>query len=483
MKYRLEHVDARISKGFWLREISFEIKRGQSWAVVGPNGSGKSALGRLLAGKIGISSGTITGAPQHAEVLSFETHLATIEREIRDDESDLLDHMDPGRSTLTFLLECGGTEERAHQMAQWLDLTDLLPQGLRSLSTGEIRKCLLIRALMGRPELLILDDPFCGLDKTSTTSLFQGINGLQREGTVPILLLGKHAQLPAFVTHVAEMKDGRLLFSGDKMSWERQKKGEKSSSPLCISETCFLPNRALSPTPPDTPLVQFQGVHVAYNQKPVLRNLSFEVMPGENWMITGPNGSGKSTILSMINADNPKVYGQDVHLFGRKRGTGESIWEIKQQIGYLSAEFQIAYRASATPFSAILSGLSDSIGTYRRFSAREKEAAHGWLDALGMRPLKERPLRSLSAGQQRMVLMARAMIKAPRLLILDEPCQGLDDANTKIVLRLADALGASGKTSLLFVTHDPAEKLNCLTHHMQLTPSALKGSQAHITAL
>lgn len=479
MNYLLENVTLRLGKGAELSGISLGISSGEVWAIVGPNGSGKSALGRCLAGELKPLSGTIAGAPEKSALLSFETHLAAIERELYEDDTDFLDRIDTGRSLFAFLLEEGGSEERARELASWMGLTPLLSQGLRFLSTGEIRKTLLVKALISKPSLLVLDDPYCGLDEHSRGTLSRCIDEMAGTGTVPVLVLGRSSQMPSCVTHVAEMASGALVYAGAVKGWH----GTKKPPAIVFSPSCFLPDGTLSPLEPGVPLIQFKDVHVAYGEKRVIHSASFEVQKGENWLITGPNGSGKSTLLSMINADNPKAYGQNISLFGRRKGSGESIWEIKKRIGYLSAEFQINYRASATPFSAILSGLADSIGTYRRFSPKEKEAAMAWLDAFAMVRLKDRPLRSLSAGQQRMVLMARAMIKRPDLLILDEPCQGLDDANAEAVLELANAVGHSGKTTLLYVTHTPEEMLPCVTHHLQLLPNIEEGSRLTVERL
>lgn len=485
MEMTLSAVDYHIAGDAWIRKINLTLSAGEVWAVTGPNGSGKSALAKLLAGKATPTSGTVTGRPEAVGHISFEEHLAIIEREIREDDTDFMDRIDPGRFVLGFIMEHKEDDAKARLLGESFGLAPLFDRGLRFLSTGEIRKALICRALMKDPTLLILDDPFCGLDKGTSVSLGERIHALSRAGVTPVMILGRAAEVAPWVTHVAEMDEGHLVFSGPRDTWAARRNEWKSKRPPLsdLPDACFVSDEKAPVSLAGEILIQFQDVSVAYNGRPVVEGITFTIRRGDHFMITGPNGSGKSTLLSMINGDNPKAYGNDIFLFGHKRGSGESIWEIKKQIGYLSAEFQIGYRAAATPFSTILSGLSDSIGTYRKYSPVEREAALAWLDVIGMTDRKESPLRSLSSGQQRMVLIARAMIKAPPLLILDEPCQGLDDANSRFVLDLADKVGHSGKTTLIYVTHTEADALSCITHHLTLTLNRETGSRARVEVI
>ncbi len=485
MDMKLTAVDYHIAGDAWLRNITLTLSRGEVWAIMGTNGSGKSALGKLLAGKTHPTKGVVTGQPREVGHISFEEHLATIEREIRNDDTDYLDRIDAGCSALSFIQEMGGDEAKARLLGDSFGLAPLFHRGLRFLSTGEIRKALICRALMKSPSLLILDDPFCGLDKGAVSALGERIHTLSRSGVTPVMILGRKAEMAPWVTHVAQLERGSLLFSGPRKEWATRPSHGSSRpvTPIGLPETCFVSHKETPSSLRGETLVEFKDVSVAYNGHAVMDKISFTIRRGDHFMITGPNGSGKSTLLSMINGDNPKAYGNDISLFGQRRGSGESIWDIKKQIGYLSSELQIGYRAAATPFSTILSGLSDSIGTYRKYSAIEKEAAFAWLSILGMTGQKDRPLRTLSSGEQRMVLIARAMIKAPPVLILDEPCQGLDDANSRFVLDLADKVGHSGKTTLIYVTHTDTDTLSCITHHLSLTPDRATGSRAEVTQI
>jgi molybdate transport system ATP-binding protein len=216
-------------------------------------------------------------------------------------------------------------------------------------------------------------------------------------------------------------------------------------------------------------MIQMAKVSVAFNDRQVLKELDWRVNRGENWLVSGPNGAGKSTLLRLISADHLQAYANDIFLFGRKRGTGESIWEIKQRIGLVSSEFQVRYRRPLKGFDVILSGFFDSVGLFRLASRTQRQRARDWIARLQLEEFAEAPFDRMSSGQQRMVLIARAVVKDPELLILDEPCQGLDTANRVRVLAIVDHVGRETPTNLIFTTHHADERPACMTHELQLT--------------
>jgi len=221
-------------------------------------------------------------------------------------------------------------------------------------------------------------------------------------------------------------------------------------------------------------LIVMKDVVVRYGEKCVLNRLNWTVKPGEHWKISGPNGSGKSTLLSLVSGDNPQAYANDITLFGIKRGSGESVWDIKKRIGLVSTAFQQDYRVGVTVKIVVISGFFDSIGVYGNYSKKQEEIALEWLEMLHMEKHVDASFRNLSYGEQHLVLLARAMVKQPDLLILDEPCQGLDDINREMVLKLVDHLGNAGTTQILYVTHHPEDSIPCITNSLELV-SALAG--------
>ncbi|VFS68736.1 Fe(3+) ions import ATP-binding protein FbpC [Raoultella terrigena] len=211
---------------------------------------------------------------------------------------------------------------------------------------------------------------------------------------------------------------------------------------------------------------------VSYNDRAILNHLSWQVNPGEHWQIVGPNGAGKSTLLSLITGDHPQGYSNDLTLFGRRRGSGETIWDIKKHIGYVSSSLHLEYRVSTTVRNVILSGYFDSIGIYQAVSDKQRKLVQTWLDILGIDGrTADAPFHSLSWGQQRLALIVRALVKHPTLLILDEPLQGLDPLNRQLVRRFVDVLISEGATQLLFVSHHAEDAPDCITHRLEFIPS------------
>ena len=215
-------------------------------------------------------------------------------------------------------------------------------------------------------------------------------------------------------------------------------------------------------------MIEMRGVNVAYGATQVLSDVHWIMRNGENWAITGPNGAGKSTLLKLITGDNLQGYANDLFLFGRPKGSGESVWEIKQHIGYVADDLQLRFQRKMSGFDMVCSGFFDSVGLYRRRSQRQKALARHWLAQTGVSHLAARLFSQLSFGQQRMLLIVRAMVKTPRLLILDEPCNGLDVENRQRLLNMLDVIGRSGSTNLLYVSHRADEMPACISHQFHL---------------
>jgi molybdate transport system ATP-binding protein len=209
-------------------------------------------------------------------------------------------------------------------------------------------------------------------------------------------------------------------------------------------------------------------ITVRHGPLTVVENLDWVIRRGENWALVGPNGSGKTTLVKMISGDHLQAYANEIYLFGRRRGSGESIWEIKEKIGLVSFELQVGYRAEIAALSVVVSGFYSSIGLYRIAEREQRRAALGWMALLGIEDLAPKPFAHLSQGQQRMVLLARAMVKRPLLLLLDEPCQGLDPSNRRMVFEVIEAIGRQAGTQILLVTHFESEMPDCIRHVLRL---------------
>ena len=209
-------------------------------------------------------------------------------------------------------------------------------------------------------------------------------------------------------------------------------------------------------------------VTVGYGDRCILKDLNWTVRTGEHWGLLGPNGSGKTTLLSLISGDHLQAYANEIRLFGHRRGSGESIWDIKSRIGLVSSEFQCRFNRPFTVQDVVQSGFFDSVGLYRYVGKEQAHDAALWMAFFGIQNKADTIFNRLSYGEKRLVLLARAMVKNPELLILDEPCQGLDPANRRVIIELVDTIGRETSTQILYVTHHEYELPTCLTRFLFL---------------
>ncbi|ARJ40702.1 molybdate ABC transporter ATP-binding protein ModF [Pantoea alhagi] len=448
---------------------------GESWAFVGTNGSGKSSLARALTGELPPLQGRFSSDFIRPRRLSLEKLQKLVEEEWQRNNTDLLSEgeEDTGRTAAEMIQEEVKDEMRCRQLAQLFGIEYLLERRFKYLSTGETRKTLLCQALMAQPDLLVLDEPFDGLDVASRASLAALLEQLHQQGYTLVLVLNRFDDIPAFVERTGVLAECNLTHVGTRETvlaeaLVAQLAHSEQLAGMAVPEA---DNPAQQPRlAPDVPRIVLKNGVVSYNDKPVLHGLTWEVKPGEHWQIVGPNGAGKSTLLSLVTGDHPQGYSNDLTLFGRRRGSGETIWDIKQHIGYVSSSLHLDYRVAISVRNVILSGYFDSIGLYQAVSDRQRKLADNWLALLGMATQGDTPFHSLSWGQQRLVLIARALVKHPALLILDEPLQGLDPINRQLVRRFVDILIAEGETQLLFVSHHAEDAPQCITHRLSFVP-------------
>lgn len=466
----------RLSDTRTLDLADLTLRAGESWAFVGTNGSGKSALARALAGELTQLKGERRCSFSRLTRLSFEQLQKLVSDEWQRNNTDLLSpgEEDTGRTTAEIIQDERKDPIRCQHLAEQFGIAGLLDRRFKYLSTGETRKTLLCQALMTEPELLILDEPFDGLDVQSRAQLALLLADLNQQGYTLVLVLNRFDEIPDFVQFAGVLADCALTETGEKNALLQQ----ALIAQLAHSEKLdgiALPEpdapSARHGLAPDQPRIELINGVVSYNDRPILNQLSWTVNPGEHWQITGPNGAGKSTLLSLITGDHPQGYSNDLTLFGRRRGSGETIWDIKKHIGYVSSSLHLDYRVSTTVRNVILSGYFDSIGIYQAVSDKQHKLAQQWLDILGMgNRVADAPFHSLSWGQQRLALIVRALVKHPTLLILDEPLQGLDPLNRQLIRRFVDVLIGEGETQLLFVSHHAEDAPSCITHRLEFVP-------------
>ncbi|WP_434525400.1 molybdate ABC transporter ATP-binding protein ModF [Photorhabdus asymbiotica] len=467
----------RLSDIRTLQLPSLKITSGESWAFVGANGSGKSSLARALSNELVQLSGERDCSFHTCTRVSSEQLQKLIEEEWQRNNTDLLsdDEDDTGRTAAEIIQLHHKDNELCLELAKQFGIMDLLSRRFKYLSTGETRKTVLCQALMTSPDLLILDEPFDGLDAFARGQFAELLETLSSKGIVLVLILNRFSEIPDFVNQIGVLADCHLTSIGSK----EKVMADSLVAQLIHSEKLagvHLPEvdelRIDDRLASDQPLIILRNGVVQYNDRPILYGLNWQVNPGENWQIIGQNGAGKSTLLSLITGDHPQGYSNELILFGRQRGSGETIWDIKRHIGYLSNSMHLEYRISISVRNVILSGFFDSIGLYQAVSDRQQQLANEWLALLGLSgQVANSSFHSLSWGQQRLVLIARALVKHPALLILDEPLQGLDPLNRQLVLRFIDIMIADGDTQLLFVSHHQEDAPQCITHRLIFIPN------------
>jgi molybdate transport system ATP-binding protein len=472
----LDNITIRLLDRLILPDSSWLIEKNQHWAVIGPNGAGKTSLMRALVGELPVVQGEVTFSGgksfrKKISYISFERERRLIAREEDRDAARFfsgdIDNITTTRQMiLENLAESDAVHHRFDRIVKQLGLAYLLERGIRFLSTGEMRKAVIARALLQSPRLLILDEPFDGLDVAARSRLAEIINNLMSARLQIILVTHRIAEVLPNISHILGLKKCRFMFLGSRNQVlnseciERLFSSEHSFEVLPFGED-LQDARSMSSA---QILVEMKNVGVRYKNCVVFKNLNWTVRRGENWAITGPNGAGKTTLMSLISGDNLQAYANEIFLFGKRRGTGESIWDIKKKIGMVSAEFQIRYRKPINALEVILSGFFDSVGLYRRSNPAQKDKASKWIEFIGLAAKAAEPFNRLSYGEQRLLLLARAMVKSPLLLILDEPCQGLDRTNRKMVLNLIDAQVRRSRTQILFITHHSEEIPDCISH-------------------
>jgi molybdate transport system ATP-binding protein len=485
----LQNVFVRKYDSTVLSDFNWNIEKGQNWAIVGPNGSGKTVLLDVVAGKWPVASGKIVygwtealrdtielasndysfnrivsaGAEYYQQRFhAYESERAPTVHAILTDQLKPVGTVDEKSVNL---LPSKVSEEALLEVSELLSITHLLEHPFVTLSNGETRRMLLAKSLLKKPKVLMLDNAFSALDVHSREVLRSALAALSAQG-VMIIMATTATEIPACITHVLELNDGKV---------EKQSPIVDFNAKLDVTHL---------PKPDPSKLAHFghpeftnfkyaldlRNIKVKYHDQLILDNVSWKIAKGEKWALSGANGSGKSTLLSIITADNPQRFANDFDLFDQKRGgIGASIWDIKQKIGHVSPELHLYFPRNTTVFKTIASGFFDATGVFfKKLTDMQIERVHEVSELLHVHQLIEKDFSQLSKGQQRMVLLARALVKNPPLLILDEPCQGLDSEAIEYFKSVVDAVCDTPERTLIYVSHYPQEIPGCVMHFLKL---------------
>ncbi|MDD4735857.1 MAG: ATP-binding cassette domain-containing protein [Kiritimatiellae bacterium] len=473
----LNEVAFRLSSRVVFPGTDWTIREGEQWGLLGGNGSGKSVLSMGLMGALPAIHGELIyhfdaangESPEEGiACVSFErqrelagdgvaaARWCSIEQEACAAVRDLLS-FEQVEEVNPFEVQDRSAARRAFErrkgcVMRQLGIRPLLDRQLVQLSNGEMRKILIARALLKAPRLLILDDPFSGLDAAYRESFRGLMNGLvSHDGLQLLVTATRKEDLPDCITHLAVVKNCRLVEQGERMQMMRQASVRDCLDAKRAKKTAARSKKKSSPT--GKVIVRMEHAHLAYDRRVLLRDLTWTVCEGESWAVLGPNGAGKSALLSLIAGNSPQVFANEIYLFGRRRGTGETREWVRRRIGEVSPELHLHFNDMLSVLETVLTGFTDSLVLTGRPSGKRIAQAGLFLRRFGLQDEADTSLRALSAGHQRLALLARALVKEPALLLLDEPCQGLDVRNRTLFMRALQSLVDGGKTTLLLTTH------------------------------
>jgi molybdate transport system ATP-binding protein len=355
-----------------------------------------------------------------------------------------IDELKPFNSLKGILFSDLAIDHFIQKEFQYLELitVDGTNRKLSTFSSGERKKEFLKYCIAKKPDYIIFDNPLDHLDHASRITLAKALEELSKEIFI-IQIVNRKSDLLSFISNNRHIN----AKSFDLESINSETHETKTLTPFGI------PQPAHSIDYNQKILIQMNQVSVSYEDRKIVNNINWTIQQGEFWQLIGPNGSGKSTLLSLINGDSPKGYGQDLYLFGRKKGSGESVWDIKKNIGYFSTNMTSLFQRSHTLEHMILSGFFDSIGLYDLPTTLHKMIANQWLELIGMSHLKNKMFNKLSIGQQRVAMIVRSVLKHPPLVILDEPVEGLDDENVAMVTQLINLLKQESNMTIVYVSH------------------------------
>ena len=432
--------------------------KGKVIVIFGPNGSGKTQFAEKLRRQMASDSVrylAFSDAYGPATDKAYYLQLRWNQHDI-DEETPCVGQL-LERAYLQSGEDSPQHRELRDHLYQLFSMNPLLDKYVILLSSGELRKFQLIKTLLANPKTLILDNPFIGLDVEARGQLHELIQMLAYEqGITLYLILSKSDDIPSYADetinmdtdHVESLCDEQPTISALREQIDALRSAQVSSPSPCV--------------------IDMHNVSIRYGERTILDKLNWKVMKGERWALSGKNGSGKSTLLSLVCADNPQSYACDISLFGNQRGSGETIWEIKKRIGYVSPEMHRSYQRNLPTINVVASGLKDTVGLYVRPNEKEKEICRKWMRVFGIEHLAERSFTTLSSGEQRMALVARAFVKSPELLILDEPLHGLDNHNRTHVKNIIEAYCQDPEKTLIMVTHYEEELPKCINKKIYL---------------
>jgi molybdate transport system ATP-binding protein len=474
--FSAQHITVRFLNQVLFNDLNFTINKAESWALVGESGSGKSALLQTIAGNFNITGGEVKyhffddylqqhpGNPDH---LTYHKLIALVEGKHHfKNLSNTGDFYYQQRYNSMDSEDALTVEQYLHTIKPvpqpdlyWhfdkiittLKLDELSHKQLIKLSNGETKRLRIAAALSKNPVLLLMDSPLTGLDVETRKEFNNIISEIIASGITVVMATSPY-EIPDAITNVAVLHNGGITRQLNKADFAPTLAEARQNEQIDKKELRSLLN--INPEPTDyRQIIGMNKVHVKYGDNVILNNVDWQVAPGDRWALLGHNGAGKSTLLSLINGDNPQAYANNIILFDKKRGSGESIWDIKKKIGFVSPELHQYFPTDNSCLQVIESGYYDTLGLFRPSNKELAAVALRWMKALEIDKYARVLLKNIPASAQRLCLLARALIKNPPLLIFDEPCQGMDTHQQQHFKNLTDTICSLSKVTLIYVTH------------------------------
>jgi molybdate transport system ATP-binding protein len=486
----IQHAGVRYLNNHIFKSLSFSINKGENWALIGKSGSGKSALLQTIAGRFNVTGGEVKYVffdeflahhPDHDQTLTHHKLIALVESKHHfRNLSNTTDFYYQQRYNSSDSEDAQTVEDYLHEIKpvtgtnnywtfdkviETLRLEPLRSKQLIKLSNGETKRLLIAAALIKNPVLLLLDTPLTGLDLQTREQFNTILSEISASG-ISIIMATSPREIPDAITDIAVFENGEIIQTIKKADLNPDLFKDEVKPNVDTEKLKNLLNNVEQPV--YTYMVKMSDVRIQYGEKVILNDVNWQILPGERWALLGPNGAGKSTLLSLINGDNPQAYANDIVLFDKKRGSGESIWDIKKKIGFVSPELHQYFPTDNSCLQVIESGYYDTLGLFRPSQKSKADTALSWMQALEIDKYARTLLKNIPASAQRLCLLARALIKNPDLLIFDEPCQGMDEHQQLNFKQIVNTICAMSNVTLIYVTHYQPEIPDSVTKVLRL---------------